>query len=333
MVDSPNYSLLKDIEVVLKPEITDTGVFNDIVQKLSFVLNSYKIDNKGEQIILKTDENLDLISRYGACLLVEGKAESTIEAYTSRIKHMYNTSHINLKDMGPYDIRFYIALCKNNGCSNRTLEGIRSYIVAFYKWMFIEGFVERNPCDPIKPIKYKSEIKKSFSELDIEKIRSSCNNPKERALVEFLLSTGVRVSELEQMNVTDVDFMNNSVHVKHGKGDKERITYMSPVAAYYLSRYLETRKDSDPELFKSNKGRLQSGGIRWILSELGQRSCVENVHPHRFRRTFATGLNTKGMAIQNIQHLLGHTKIDTTMIYVNVDDNAVHSEYLRCMNQ
>ena len=330
-MEQPKYNLLKDIELILRSKIDDDNVFSELVEKLSFLLNNYEITNKTYELACYDDENIRILNRYKACLLVEGKSPQTIEAYSFRIRHMFENCGLNLKDMGPYDIRMYLAMLKQNGCSNRTLEVIRNYISAFYKWAVLEEIVDKNPCAPIKPIKYTEEIRESFTELDIDKLRTSCKDLKERAIVELLLTSGIRVSEMENMNVTDIDFPNCAVHVKHGKGDKERITYMSPVAAHYIDKYIQSRDDKDVALFTTKTGRLQSGGIRYILHELGERADVEDVHPHRFRRTFATNLNSKGMPIQYIQHLLGHARIDTTMIYVNVNEAQVKSEYQKYM--
>ena len=330
-MEQPKYNLLKDIELILRSKIDDDNVFSELVEKLSFLLNNYEITNKTYELACYDDENIRILNRYKACLLVEGKSPQTIEAYSFRIRHMFENCRLNLKDMGPYDIRMYLAMLKQNGCSNRTLEVIRNYISAFYKWAVLEEIVDKNPCAPIKPIKYTEEIRESFTELDIDKLRTSCKDLKERAIVELLLTSGIRVSEMENMNVTDIDFPNCAVHVKHGKGDKERITYMSPVAAHYIDKYIQSRDDKDVALFTTKTGRLQSGGIRYILHELGERADVEDVHPHRFRRTFATNLNSKGMPIQYIQHLLGHARIDTTMIYVNVNEAQVKSEYQKYM--
>ena len=331
-MEQPSYKMLKDIEYVLKAEISDKTLFDDLVSKLSVIIKDYEIGDKCYAMVPYADENIQILDRYRACMMVEGKSPATIEQYLYRLNHMYTTCKIDLKSMGPYDIRFYLAICKRNGCCNRTLESIRAYISAFYKWMTYEGMIEKNPCVTIKPIKYTEEIKEAFSELEVEKLRANCKSVKERAIIEMLLSTGVRISELEMMNRDDLDFTSNAVHVKHGKGDKERLTYMSPVAAYYMFQYLNSRKDSANEIFQSNsKTRMNSGGYRFLLHSIGKRADVTNVHPHRFRRTFATNLNNKGMAIQHIQQLLGHTKLDTTMIYVNVDNRAVKSEYVKYM--
>ena len=330
-MSEPKYNLLKDIEIILRKSTSNNEQFEEMLKQISIRLNNYDVASRCFELALYTDENQQLINRYCACLLIEGKSAKTIEAYQFRIKHMFETLEINLKDINPYDIRFYLAIMKENGCSNHTLETIRSYIHAFYKWMVVEEFISRNPCTAVTPIKYTKEIKEAFSELDLEKIRSNCKNIKERALVEILLSSGIRVSELEQMNTCDLNFQEGSIHVKHGKGNKERITYMSPVAAHYITKYLATRKDNAIELFHTRKGRLQTGGIRYILKRIGARAGVDHVHPHRFRRTFATILSRKGMAIQDIQYLMGHDCLDTTMIYININKKAIRSEYMKYM--
>lgn len=333
MASQPSFNLLKDIELILRSKIEDQEVFDQAITSIGFALKNYKIEAQTFELAVYTDENIRIINRYKACLMVEGKSQQTIEAYEYQIKRMFNTLQINLKDIGPYDIRYYLAILKQQGTmSNRTLDGVRSYISAFYKWMTVEEIISKNPCLPVKPIKYTDEIKKAFNELDIEKIRASCKTDKERAIIEMLYSTGVRVGELEALNIEDLDFKQNSVRVRHGKGDKERITYMSDIASYYVTRYLHKRRDKGIELFRSNKDdRLLAEGIRWIVHNVGDRAGVPNCHPHRFRRTFATNLNNKGMSLQYIQHLLGHSNMDTTMIYVHVNENAVRSEYMKYM--
>ena len=231
-------------------------------------------------------------------------------------------------EMGAYDIRFYLACEKDHGTSNRTLENTRSYLSAFFNWMAIEDIVQKNPLATVKPIRYVDEVRKPFSETEIDALRSSCESMRERALIEVLLSSGVRVSELSEMRAEDINMVTLEVHVKHGKGGKERITYITPVAAMHLEKYLKERPESDSCLFyNGNHEKLNPGGIRFVLKQIAKRSGVSNVHPHRFRRTFATGLAARGMEIQEIQRLLGHSNISTTMQYVCLDDEKVRASY------
>lgn len=194
-----------------------------------------------------------------------------------------------------------------------------------------DEIIQKNPLVKIKPIKVPKEIRTAFSDVEMDALRSACKSVKERALVEFLVSTGVRVSELTGMKVEDVNLENLSVHVIHGKGDKERMTYTTPVAAKHLIAYLRSRKEKGSIMLFCNRegGMLSTRWIQLLLKKIGARAGVENVHPHRFRRTFATNLSKRGMEIQEIQKLLGHANINTTMIYVSTDDSMIKASYSR----
>ena len=196
--------------------------------------------------------------------------------------------------------------------------------------MLEDDVIQTNPVAKLKPIKYADEIRKAFSEIEIDALRFACKSKKERAIVEVLLSTGVRVSELSSMLTTDIDLNMMTVHVVHGKGSKERTTYITPVAAKHLKAYLNDRKETGTALFyNKNHEPLNSGGIRVILNTIAKRANVNDVHPHRFRRTFATNLSKRGMEIQEIQKLLGHSNINTTMVYIAVDQTKVATSYRR----
>ena len=182
----------------------------------------------------------------------------------------------------------------------------------------------------IAPIKYPDKVRLPFSTVEIDNLRHACRTTKERAIVEMLLATGVRVSELTGLLVNDVDLNSMSVHVTRGKGNKERTTYMNDLAKTHLQTYLAHRDNESQHLFLNNQKKpLSAGGVRHILKELGKRAGVSNVHPHRFRRTFATGLANRGMEIQEIKKLLGHSDINTTLEYVYTSDAKAHASYLK----
>jgi site-specific recombinase XerD len=230
--------------------------------------------------------------------------------------------------MGVYDIRFYLALRKRQGISNRSLENTRANLSAFFQWMMRENLIISNPCLNIKPIKYKQELRMPFSDVEIDALRSACKTLKERAIIELLLSSGIRVSELVMLNVDDIDKQALSVHIKHGKGNKERTTYITKVAMKHIENYLNNRNEQDSALFCNYQHqRMHDNGVRYLLNKLAKRANVANVHPHRFRRTFACCLSARGMNIQDIQKLLGHTNINTTMEYVTIDDGRLQSSY------
>ena len=299
-----------------------------ITEKILCILNDYDVTERCTDVVIYNDFNNRILKRYSACLLIDGKSDQTLQNYIYELTRFDEFIHKPFTEIGTYDIRYYLACEKERGVSNRTLENKRSDISAFFQWMARDGLIQNNPCSSIKPIKYKDEVRLPFTDVDIDSLRSACRSSKERALVEVLLESGVRVGELELMNVSDINFDNMSVHVKNGKGSKERITYINNLGLLHLKRYLSERSDSTDALFcNRNHERIKAGGIRYILTTIGKRANVNDVHPHRFRRTFATGLAKRGMPVQEIQKLLGHSNIETTLEYVCVDDDKVKASY------
>lgn len=300
---------------------------SDIITK---VLADYEIAERCTEIAILDDGNERILKRYAACLSIDGKSPRTIYQYGRSCRRLADAIGKPFTEMGVYDIRFFLACEKSRGLSNTSLENTRANISAFFQWMTLEDLIPKNPCLAVKTIKIKQEIRQAFNDVEIDALRSACKTKKERALIEVLLATGIRVSELSSMDVTDINFSALSVHVRHGKGGKARITYITNVAASRLCDYLNTRsEDGDALFYNKNHERLEAGGIRCVLNSIAKRAGVENVHPHRFRRTFATRLASRGMDIQEIQTLLGHSNINTTMKYVCVDSENVKASYKR----
>lgn len=192
-----------------------------------------------------------------------------------------------------------------------------------------ENFIENNPVERIAPIKIKKDIKKSFSEEELEIIKDFCkNHPRNLALINFLYSTGCRVSEVSSVNIKDINF-NEKKLIILGKGNKERIVYLTDEAVQSIQDYLRTREDNNEALFLSDKkkNRLSPNSIRWILTNISEKTGVENIHPHRFRRTLATNLLNNGMAIQDVSKILGHSNISITQTYYYHTDLKVEKEY------
>lgn len=293
------------------------------------ILGDYEITKRCTDVVVYDDLNERIVKRYCACLMIDGKSKNTISAYKLTIRRFVEFMQKNITEIGTYDIRYFLACEKERGISNRSLENTRANLSAFFQWMTLEEIIPKNPCMNIKPVKYKDEVRKAFSDVEIDQIRSACRNTRERALIEFLLATGVRVSELAGMDLEDVDTEKRTVHVRNGKGAKERITYISDVALSHLRKYLLSRRESGEALFYGGKGhkRISTDGVQRLLHTIGERAGVPNVHPHRFRRTFATGLANRGMKVQEIQKLLGHSNINTTLQYVYTDDKSVEYSY------
>lgn len=320
-------AFVKEVEAELTKHIEPERIeiISDIMVK---ILSNYEIVDRCTDLVIRDDFNERIIKRYGACLLLDGKSEKTVYQYIRTVHKLSDTLGKPFKEMGTYDVRFFLALEKERGISNRTLENTRANLSAFFQWMTNDEIISKNPIAGIKPIKYPDEIKKPFSEIEIDALRGACASLKERALVEVLLSTGVRVSELSLMDVKDINFDTMSVHVVHGKGSKERMTYTTPVCISHLKAYIDNRSEDGEALFyNSRHERLCTSGIQFILHELAKRAHVDNVHPHRFRRTFATNLAKRGMDVQEIQKLMGHSNINTTMGYICMDDTNIQSSY------
>lgn len=195
--------------------------------------------------------------------------------------------------------------------------------------MLAEDIISKNPCEKIKPIKCENVRRLPFSDVQIDKLRLACRSEKTRAMIEVLLSSGVRCEELINLDINDIDIRRRSVRVRNGKGGKDRVTYISEVAAEHLDHYLNSRNDNGPELFRSQQGGRYSDetSILRIMKSLSKRAGVDNVHPHRFRRTFATQLYRRGMDLHEIQRLMGHSNVQTTLGYIYTDDAQLRAAY------
>lgn len=318
---------LSDLEAGLAGSMTPDQI-QTVISAAVLILSDYDIMKQCTELVPVDTPNEIIAKRYLACLIVDGKSKKTIYQYGRHLTRLSDTLMKDFTELSAYDVRHYLAIQKGRGLANRSLENIRAVLSAFFQWMAAEDIVDKNPMASIKPIKYTDEIRQPFSDVEIDALRSACKTDKERALIEILLASGIRVSELSEMNVSDIDMVGMTMHVKHGKGGKERITYINPVACKHLMSYLKGRKEDQEALFCSARHkRLESGGIRYMLKQIAGRAEVQNCHPHRFRRTFATSLAARGMDVQEIQRILGHSSISTTLEYIAINDDHVKASY------
>ena len=308
--------------------ILEPSIANAILHEITKELTDFEISERCTDLVVPDGMNEKILKRYCACLRLDGKSEQTIYQYHRSCIRLAECIQKPFTEMGVYDIRYFLAMEKERGISNSTLENTRANLSAFFQWLTIEDVIQKNPCLNIKPIKCHEEERKPFSDIEIDAIRGACKNIRERVLVEILLASGIRVSEFIALDLTDINTETGSVHVRHGKGDKERTTYLTPVAIRYYKQYLSERREINAAAFTNRYGeRMTAGGVRSVLKSIGARAKVDDVHPHRFRRTFASGLAARGMDIQEVRKLLGHTNINTTMVYVHTDDSAVQMSY------
>ena len=306
---------------------SDIGIVSD---EMTIALRDYDLTKRVTDLVKYDGVNELILKRYKACLVIVGRSPKTIAQYERTIKKLFITLQKNYTDMTVSDLRYFLAYEKSRGVSNRTLENTRVHISAFFTWLLDEELINKNPCRPIAPIRFTKEVKLPFSAVEIDAIRLACKNKKERAIIEFLLASGVRVSELCSIRLSDINFDTLAVIVREGKGSKQRTVYINDLASKHLVEYLTSRNVYGDYLFYNKKKEpLNPGGVRFLLKEIENRAGINNVHPHRFRRTFATGLANRGMDIQEIGKLLGHANLNTTLTYVYSSEEKIRTSYLK----
>jgi len=319
---------IQNLRCSIKSYLGQTNI-DKVMAHVIELLSSYELSDRITDVAVLDDANTRLVKTYMSGLILDGKSEKIAYVYLRHLKRFCDfLGDKNLISVTTFDVRNYLANLKVRGLSNVSLENTRTTLSAFFQWLSNEEYIDKNPCSAVKPIKCTKEIKQPFSVVEQDAIKKHCLNLKERAIVELLLSSGVRVSELVDLDVSDVDFNNKALRIRHGKGDKEKVTYINELTLNYLVKYLTDAKVETGALFQTNRHKkYTTSGIRRMLSRLAERARVENVHPHRFRRTFATTLASRGMDIQDIKTLMGHTDINTTMLYVTSNNIKVNNSY------
>lgn len=319
--------IINEVIGSIRDKLTDESIA--VVQDVLVIeLNKYELQERCTDVALVDDTPEKLLKKFIATKRIEGLAESTLRRYYETNLEMMRFLRKPLGEITTYDLRFYLSLRRQNGnVSNRTLDGMRRCYSSFFKWLTAEELISRNPCAALAQIKYRKTVKKPYSATEIERLREACTNVRDLALVDFLYSTGCRVSEVSRLNIADIDFEKMECVVV-GKGNKERIVYLSPVAAMHLQEYLQCRTDISDALFVGKGGkRLGKNGIEATLKRIGEAAGVENVHPHRYRRTLATNLLDRGMNIQDVATILGHADLKTTQIYCYISQSNVKAAY------
>lgn len=302
---------------------------NILQSVLNSCLQQYIEDQKRKMI---PDE--ELISSFISAKRVEGCSEKTLRYYSSTLKNVFSIVSVPVRQITTNDIRVYLAEYQGRGTVSKvTIDNIRRILSSFYSWLEDEDFILKSPIRRIKKVKVSKVVKEVYSDETLEILRDSCENLRDLAMVDLLSSTGMRVGELVMLDRADIDFQNRECVVL-GKGDKERLVYFDARTKVHLRNYLDSRNDDNPALFVTlNKpsNRLEISGVEKRLRELGRRLNIDKVHPHKFRRTLATKAIDKGMPIEQVQKLLGHQKIDTTLEYAMVSQNNVkisHRKYI-----
>ena len=315
-------TLINTLERRLSERLTAADMAKAL-ETLSDVLAGFDV----QQITNADPGKDDLLAAYISAMQIQGRSEKTLARYKYLICRLMDAVSVPTREVTVYHIRRYLADEKTRGISDSTLEGTRQVYSAYFNWLQREGLLAQNPTANLGAIKCPKKQKATYSEVDIEQLKFACESIRDRAIISFLLSTGCRISEMTQLDRDDVD-LNTLECTVFGKGSKERTVFLDPVSGMLIKQYLDTRKDTCPALF-AGKGseRLTPGGVRFMLRNLAERTGVDHVHPHKFRRTLATNLIHHGMPIQEVAAILGHDKLDTTMQYVVLDKSDVRNAY------
>ncbi len=261
---------------------------------------------------------------------IEGCSKRTLQYYQVTIEKMLSSQTIPVRKITTEDMRAYLSNYQNmNNCSKVTVDNVRRNISSFFSWLEEENYILKSPMRRIHKIKTNQQVKETITDEDIERLRDVCNCKRDLAMIDLLYSTGIRVGELVNLNIADIDFEAREC-VVFGKGGKERRVYFDAKAKLHLQSYIASRKDNNPALFVSLDlpcDRLRISGVEIRIRQLGRKINLSKIHPHKFRRTMATRAIDKGMPIEQVQKLLGHSQIDTTMQYAMVNQNNVKSSH------
>ena len=319
---------------------------NLVVQDMLKVLNNDQLEKlkvslekelEGKQVVeevkeAKMESNEGYIQKFISSKRLEGCSEKSLLYYERTIKAVLKGISKPLKTIMTDDLRGYLtAYQTKNEVSKVTIDNVRRILSSFFSWLEDEDYILKSPARRIHKVKATISIKNTFTDEEIEMMRDACENPRDLAIIDMLASTGMRVGEMVKLKRSDINLVERECIVL-GKGDKQRTVYFDARAKIHLQNYLQTRKDSSESLFLSldNSNRpLGIGGIEHLIKRLGAQIGIKKAHPHKFRRTLATGAIDKGMPIEQVQQLLGHKRIDTTLMYAMVKQSNVKASHRR----
>ena len=307
---------------------------NEQLKLLEKTLNECLIAVDVVSVKEQVQQEVDYISLFVSAKRIEGRSEKTLTYYKNTIDKMLEGVGKKVSQITTDDLREYLSKYQEEHSSGKvTIDNIRRILSSFFGWMEDEDYIVKSPVRRIHKVKAGKVIKDTYTDEDLEKMRDDCDEIRDTAIIDMLSSTGMRIGEMVLLNREDIDFDERECVVL-GKGDKERIVYFDARTKIHLKEYLDSRLDDEESLFVSLMApykRMTIGGIESRLRELGNRMGIQKVHPHKFRRTLATMAIDKGMPIEQLQHLLGHQRIDTTLQYAMVKQSNVknaHRKYI-----
>lgn len=296
-------------------------------ERVEFIMKTDELKHQEE-----LDENKAMIESFISSKQIEGCSDRTIKYYKEIIDKFNNSFDKSIKKITTEEIRSYLSNYKEmSTCGSTTIDNIRRVLSSFFSWLEDEDYIIKSPIRRIHRIKTPTTVKEVLTDENLEKLRDECENIRDLSLIELLISTGMRVGELVNLNISNLNFEDRSCIVL-GKGNKEREVYFDAKTKLHLKEYISKRNDNNDALFVSLREphqRLSISGIELIVRNLGVNTNINKVHPHKFRRTLATMAIDKGMPVEQVQKLLGHVKIETTMHYAMVNQSNVKISHRR----
>lgn len=333
--------LYSDLRTALY-DVIPTEYIGKVMDVVTQQMAKYDLTLKPTEIVVYDHGDADMVKRFFVAKATEGLTEESLKAYRRTLAHALNIIGRHIKDIRTDDVRLLLAQMRLTGKSAAYQNFVRRTLNTFFGWITKEEYITTNPMLRIASIREPKKVKMPFSEEELEQLRTHAGSLRNQTIVEFLYSTGCRVSEMCALNIEDLNLVDNEVMVL-GKGRKYRMVYFSPRCKALIQQYLATRTDDEKALFVSDYSgmkndinrdkheRLGKSGVEVMMREIGRRAGIKNVHPHRFRRTAATLALKRGMKITDVQKMLGHSDIKTTTIYAIATDDEVkreHEKYL-----
>lgn len=325
MPEKDKVLLMHKVEDTLKPRMF-ANLLEEAVDEIQDHLEEFDVQHRGDPADVKND---DLLDAYISAKRVSGLSEKTLTAYRYDLSRALNAINVKTRNITVHHIRDYLSSLRERGLSDVSIENCRQKLVTFFDWLEKEKKIQENPMNGIERVRLPKRQKQTLSNPDLALLKMNCMKPRDLAIISFLLSTGCRIGEVIPLNRQDIDFESGECRVI-GKGDKERTVFLDDVTILLLKEYLASRTDDNEALFITfQKKRLLASGYRDLLKQAAARGGVENVHPHRFRRTFITRLLDRGMPIQEVAILVGHESLNTTMRYYSHSKSRIKSSYQR----
>ena len=321
----------------LDGKISDEAL-RTVLQELQVFASNYDINQRETHVVPYQSNIPDCYRVYMVAKKIEGMSPESMKTYNFYLTDFFE--HINrpFEQVTTNDIRIYLyETQKRTGISNRTLDGKRLVINTFMDWCWKEGYIPNNPCASIKPIKFEEKPREPLSNMELEIVRDACENYRDKAMIELFYSTGCRLSEMVNLKISDIDFASKEVHL-FGKGSKHRTSYLNAKAEYMLKKYFELERpkesisDSVFVIFRKPYNEMHKESIYARVKAIQKRSGIErSLFPHLLRHTMATDALNRGMNVAEVKEILGHEKLDTTMIYAKISHDSVkfnHKRYI-----